>query len=226
VLTRQIGGVRTLRDFPGSGRDPLVPVPAGQQREALDLLARAVLAPDGLRISPALARRLAPDFQERTDAVFDGADSVQTDFSLNTSVADLQRNVLGQLMSDAVLSRLVDSEAKSRPGEAFSVGELYQRLGREVWSELAAPKLADIALVRRELQREHVTRLAALLLRPSSLSRSDARSLLRLEAQGLLQRLQVAQAQPGLPLATQAHLADSTETLQQALAARLQRAGL
>ncbi len=26
ILARQIGGVRTLRDFPGSGRDPLVPV--------------------------------------------------------------------------------------------------------------------------------------------------------------------------------------------------------
>ncbi|MEO7336738.1 MAG: zinc-dependent metalloprotease, partial [Caldimonas sp.] len=31
VLGRQIGGLRTLRDFPGSGRDPLQPVPAAQQ---------------------------------------------------------------------------------------------------------------------------------------------------------------------------------------------------
>jgi hypothetical protein len=32
VLVRQLGGVRTLRDFPGSGRDPLQPVPADVQR--------------------------------------------------------------------------------------------------------------------------------------------------------------------------------------------------
>ena len=33
MLARQIGGVRTLRDAPGSGRDPLQPVPKAQQRE-------------------------------------------------------------------------------------------------------------------------------------------------------------------------------------------------
>jgi hypothetical protein len=37
VLLRQIGGVRTLRDFPNSGRDPLQPLPAADQRAALDL---------------------------------------------------------------------------------------------------------------------------------------------------------------------------------------------
>ena len=73
VLARQIGGVRTLRDFPGSGRDPLLPVPAAVQREALDQLAQSFLATGGFQVSPALARRLAPDYLERTDAVFAGA---------------------------------------------------------------------------------------------------------------------------------------------------------
>ena len=40
-----IGGVRTLRDHAGSGRDPLLPVPATEQRAALGI-------PDGfLRLS-------------------------------------------------------------------------------------------------------------------------------------------------------------------------------
>ncbi len=35
VLLRQVGGVRTLRDFPNTGRDPLQPLPAADQRAAL-----------------------------------------------------------------------------------------------------------------------------------------------------------------------------------------------
>jgi hypothetical protein len=67
VLVRQIGGVRTLRDFPGSGREPLLPVAAPVQRQALDLLASAVLSADGLSLSPALQRRLAPDYLDRAE---------------------------------------------------------------------------------------------------------------------------------------------------------------
>jgi hypothetical protein len=227
ALARQIGGVRTLRDFPGSGRDPLTPVPASQQREALDLLIRGLLSADSFRVSPSLARRLAPDFQERTDAVFEGDPlaSVQTDFSLDGMVLSLQRALLAQLMSDTVISRIVDSEGKSRPGEAFRVSELYGRLNAEVWSELAVRK-GDIPALRRELQRDHVNRLASLVLRPSTYSRSDARSLLRAEAQALLTRINTATKRPGLSVEAKAHLADSAETLSQALAAKLVRAGV
>jgi hypothetical protein len=228
ALARQIGGVRTLRDFPGSGRDPLVPVPAAQQRDALDLLARGLLSADSFRISPALARRLAPDFQERTDAVFEGGAlaAVQTDFSLDDMVLSLQRALLAQLMSDSVISRILDSEAKAaRPAEAFHLSELYAKLDGEVWSELDARR-GDIPPLRRELQRDHVNRLASLVLRPSSYSRSDARSLLRVQAQALLERIQKAAKRPGLSAEAKAHLADSADTLQQALAAKLVRAGV
>jgi hypothetical protein len=228
ALARQIGGVRTLRDFPGSGRDPLAPVPAAQQRDALDLLARGLLSADSFRISPSLARRLAPDFQERTDAVFEGGAlaAVQTDFSLDDMVLSLQRALLAQLMSDTVISRILDSEAKAaKPAEAFHLSELYAKLNGEVWSELDA-KRGDIPPLRRELQRDHVNRLASLVLRPSSYSRSDARSLLRVEAQALLERLQKAGKRPGLSPEAKAHLADSADTLQQALAAKLVRAGV
>jgi len=227
VLARQIGGVRTLRDFPGTGRDPLTPVPAALQREALEVLARGVLGAENLRISPSLARRMAPDYQERTDAVFDVGDAgpVQTDFSLEGMVVSLQRSLLAQLMSDTVISRIVDSEAKARPGEVFRLSELYARLTAEVWTELGA-KAGDIPAVRRELQREHVNRLSALLLRPSALSRSDARSLLRVESRQLLTRIKAAAQRPGLSTEARAHLEDSAETLSLALDAKLQRVGL
>ena len=224
VLARQIGGVRTLRDRPGSGRDPLQPLEPETQRAALELLARGVLAADAFRLSPALQRRLAPDFLERGDALFEGGAPVATDFSLTQAVLDLQRALLNQLMGDAVATRLLDSETKlAAPAEAFRLSELHARLQREVWSELDGREA--IPGQRRELQREHLNRVAALLLRPGAYSRADARGLLRAQAQELLGRVEAAARRTGLDADSRAHLLDSADTLRQALTARLPRAG-
>ena len=222
ILARQIGGVRTLRDHAGSGRDPLTPVPAGEQRAALDILASGFLSADSFRMSAALQRKLALDYQERTDAVFRGEAMAATDFSLAAQVIELQRGVIGQLLSDTVASRLLDSESKA-PKEALRLSELYNRLDRSVWSELSTG--GDIPSLRRELQREHVNRIANLLLRPSTLSRADARSLVRIEAQAMLTRIHAASKRGGLSAEARAHLQDSAETLSQALSAKMQRAG-
>ncbi len=229
ILARQIGGIRTLRDHPGSGRDPLVPVPAAVQRRALDVLASGVLAADSFKLTPAMQRRLAPDFDERIEALAGGEGPVTTDFSIIELVLGMQRALLAQLMSDGVAVRLLDSEGKfernaNGRGDAFRLSELYARLTREIWSELS--QSGDIAAPRRELQREHVNRLSTMLLRPTAASRADARSLLRVEAQALLGRISAAVKRPGLSAEARAHLADSADTLRQALQARLQRAGV
>jgi hypothetical protein len=223
ILVRQIGGVRTLRDYPGSGRDPLSPVAPAIQRAALDVLAREILAPDAFAVSPALARRMAPDYFERAEAAAIGV-PVATDFALAPVVVDLQRALLAQLMSDTVAVRITDNEQKvdvSQP--AFRLPEVYERLMREVWGDI--DRRAPLPLARRELQRDHVNRLASQLLRPDQLSRADARGLIRLQARALLPRLQAASRRPGADAATRAHLEDCVETLQQALSARLARGG-
>jgi hypothetical protein len=215
--------VRTLRDHAGTGRDPLQPVPAAEQRAALDLLASGFLSADSFHVSPGLQRKLAIDYEERTDAVFRGEAMGSTDFSLATQVIDLQRTVLSHLLSDPVAGRLLDSEGRS-PRDALRLSELYTRIDRSIWSELSAR--GDISASRRELQREHVSRMANLLLRPASLSRADARSLMRAQAKALLARINAAVGRPGLSIEARAHLRDSADTLAQALSARLQRAGV
>ena len=72
-----------------------------------------------------------------------------------------------------------------------------------------------------------MNRLASMLLRPGSVSRADARSLLRVQAQCAARAASTAPAgAAGLSAEARAHLADSAETLTQALQARLQRAGV
>jgi hypothetical protein len=220
VLVRQIGGVRTLRDHPGSGRDPLLPTDAHTQRQALELIASSVLSIDGLAVTPALQRRLAPDFDDRGDNP-----ALPTDYPVPQRLLDLQRAVLNQLMSDAVAARILDSVGKAdRPEAAFHLSELYERLNRDIWSEL--PKGGNISATRRELQRDHVNRVATSLVRPNPMARADARSLLRMQALQL--QLQIDKAlKQRVPMdaETRAHLLDSADTLAQALSAKLQRSG-
>ncbi|EHR71934.1 hypothetical protein BurJ1DRAFT_3119 [Burkholderiales bacterium JOSHI_001] len=225
VVARQVGGLRTLRDFPGTGRDPLQPVPGRDQRRALDLLVRNVLATDGLGVSPTLQRRLAPDFSERGDALFDGDSAVSTDYSVASVVLDMQRALLTHLMSDGLAQRILDNEGKLDPqADALHLSEVYSQVGNAIWSDLEGR--GDIPLARRELQREHVNRLANVMLRPSGMSRADARSLLRVGAVELADRLEAAARRKGLSAEARAHLQDSALTLKQALAARLDRSGV
>ncbi|MFM2068625.1 MAG: hypothetical protein RLZZ584_3534 [Pseudomonadota bacterium] len=226
ILARQIGGVRTLRDRANTRRDPLEPVPAARQRAALDALASGVLSASGLTLSSELQRRLVPDFMERTDAVFEGDTPVATDFAPAQVLLELQRTLLGQLMSDGVAVRLLDSEAKAPgPDGSLRLPELYGRIQRELWSELGGSARGDIGVLRRELQRDHVGRLAAVLLNPSRLSRSDARSLVRAQATELQQRLAQALKRPELSEDARGHLRDCADTLREALTARLTRSG-
>ena len=225
VLSRQIGGVRTVRDAPGTGRDPLTPVPASEQREALDLITGSLLAAESFRVSPALQRKLGTDFSERWEALRGGDGSAQTDYSPSEQVLGLQRALLNVLMSDTVATRLLESSEKAPTGaaRALRMSELYSRLTQAVWSELDGR--GDIAPLRREVQRDHVNRIAAMLIRPGSSSRVDTRSTVRVQARTLLERIRVAGGRAGLSEETKAHLADSADTLEQALAARLQRSG-
>jgi hypothetical protein len=240
VLARQIGGVRTLRDFPGSGRDPLQPLAAGVQRQSLQLMSSAVLAPEGLQITPALQRRLAPDFLDRAEM-----GGGPTDFAVPQRLLELQRAVLAYLTSDFLAARVLDSAAKfDKPADAFQLSELYQRVADDVWSELQDVELnkgtaaLTISPARRELQRDYVNRLAVALLRPSPAARVDARGFVRAQARALLARLEATQAKSSksgnaskgsrlkLHTETHAHLADSIDTLRQATTAVIQRQGL
>ena len=225
VLARQIGGVRTLRDFPGSGREPLLPVSAQVQREALDLISSAVFSADGLVLTPALQRRLAPDYLDRAEG--GGA----TDFSVQQSLLDLQRAVLNHLMSEVTAVRILNSVGKfDKPADAFQLSELYQRLSADIWAGLGTADgggTVTISAARRDLQRDHVNRLSLAVVRPTGTGRADLRGHLREQARAVLGRLDAAlRKRTTLDAETRAHLADSADTLRQALAATLQRQGL
>jgi hypothetical protein len=170
-------------------------------------------------------QRLTQDYLDRNDTFDVGLSAGGIDYSLPTQVLAIQRTVLNQLMSESIAQRILDSQAKlAKPDQAFRLAELYGGLHAAIWSELKTGK--DIDLFRRNLQREHVNKVASALVRPSGSMPADARSLLRVQAKALRADLASASAKNGFSQEAKAHIAETISTLDEALKAPLVRQGV
>jgi hypothetical protein len=211
-----VAGIIYVRDFAGTGRNPLTPVSPDKQRAALKLLSDAVFSADSFRFSPEFLQRMGIDYLQVDWP------NVNPDFSLTARVQSLQAGALGLLLSDTVAARLLESEGKvNGNAQAFRLEELHAALHAAIWSELRTGQ--DIPLIRRNLQREHANRVATALLRPSATMPADARALLRVEATALRAELVAAQRKSGYSKVAQAHLAQGLATLDEALRAPVVR---
>jgi len=221
-IAKYIGGVTTLRDHAGSPRAPLTPIESTKQREALRIIADGLFGADSFRFKPEFMRRVQVDWLDRNDIYDVGLSTATVDYSLGTQVLNAQRKVLNQLMSDAVAQRILDSEVKSSDlRKTLRLSELYSTLKESIWSELKTGR--DITPLRRNLQREHLQRVATALLRPAGTMPADARSLQREEAKALRREIAAAQNRSGYSKETRAHLAEALTQLDEALKAPLVR---
>jgi hypothetical protein len=223
--TKYIGGVVQVRDRAGSGRMPFTPVPASQQREALKLLADGAFSVDSFKFKPEFLASLPHNRLDYFDNLVRGQTAATAPMiSIPSQILMMQKTVLEQVMSDAVAGRIVDSQnIASKPREAFQLSELYDTLHASIWSELKTGR--DITPMRRNLQREHLRRVAGALLRPTASQPADARSLHRMNAQALVTELRSAQSKPAFSKESKAHIAESLNTLEEALKAPMLRAG-
>src|SRR5258708_36645475 len=99
-------------------------------------------------------------------------------------------------MTDGVARRIVQSQSfVTKAKEAFQLSELDASLHASIWSELKSGR--EITPMRRNLQREHLRRVTASLLRPSPTTPADARSLHRMDALALAAEVKVAQSKAG-----------------------------
>ena len=221
-IAKYIGGVTTLRDHAGSPRAPLTPIESAKQREALKIIADGLFGADSFHFKPEFMRRVQVDWLDRNDIYDVGLSTATVDYSLATQVLNAQRKVLNQLMSDAVAQRILDSEVKaSDPNKTVRLSELYSTLKESIWSELKTGR--EITPLRRNLQREHLQRVANALLRPAGPMPADSRSLLREDAKALRREIAAAQNRPGYSKETRAHLAEALTQLDEALKAPLVR---
>jgi len=223
LTAKYVGGVYYVRDFAGTSQLPLTPVPPPKQRAALNLIATEIFSADSFRFKPEFLRSMGVDYLDI--GLSGGTAQFNPDFSLRRRVLGLQVGVMNTLLSDTVLQRLQDSEIKVRQADqALTLDELFAALRSSIWSELKTA--GSIPGPRRDLQREHVRRIAAVLIRPSSSTPADAVGLFREEAKTLSARIRAASGSASRDAVTRAHLIESAGTLDEALKAPLVRQGV
>jgi Met-zincin/Domain of unknown function (DUF5117)/Domain of unknown function (DUF5118) len=216
LIGKYVGGMHTTRDLPGTtGRAAYVPVEPAKQREALKVLATGLFATDSFQFKPQFLASLSPDYNEwnRGGPV-----------NIPAAVLQLQTTALDRLLSPGTAARVLDLPLyvpAERQRGMISLNEVYSTVQGTVWSELKSGR--EIDRLRRNLQREHLKRLQALLTRGSAALPADALSLMRLNATELLAELKQASGKPGLSVESRAHLQDSLSALTEALRASMLR---
>ena len=222
LAAKYVGGVKLLRDHAGTNRPVFEPTPAARQREALNLITDGLFKVDSFKFKPEFVSRIGVDFLGRR-LDFSGPPT-STEPNISTRVLNVQKAVLDVVMSDGVAQRLLESQDKvADPSKLLKLSDVYDTLQNAIWSELKTG--GDISSLRRNLQREHVKRVSAALLRPSGTSPADARSLQRENAVQLQSTLRGAMSRP-MSKEAKAHVAESFNILSEALKAPLQRAGV
>jgi hypothetical protein len=152
VITRYVGGVyvdRAVVGQPGA-TEPLRPVEEARQREAMEVLAAQVFAPEAFVMDPRLLRQAAP--QRRGFNHFNDTE----DPKLHDAVLGIHKNMLDHLLNPVVLKRITDTGVY---GNSYSLGEMMSDLTDAVF---AADLRGDVNSFRQNLQVEYVQRLTKL----------------------------------------------------------------
>jgi len=217
LAAKYIGGVHIRRERAGSKNAVFESVSAAKQKEALALITKDFFGTDSFKFKPEFIARLATDRFERTEA--DG--SMQT--SVARLVARVQKEILDHVYSPSVATRLAEVGMKvNDPKETLGLADVYDALQEAIWVEAKTGQ--ETSLIRRNLQREQLRRMADVLVKPAGPWPADARSIMRENARQLVIILQKANAKVGLSKTTRAHYADALDTLNAALKASMQRA--
>jgi len=171
LAAEYIGGQSVNRDFKGTdkARDPVSPVAGARQREALKLLVDQILDGKAFQFSPALLRKLiAESWQDEGSSFASG-----TGYPIYRVVLNIQEIALDQCLDPGVLQRIQDQEMQSEPGaDPLEIAEVFRGLSDGIFTELAGPPAGGatfaITTIRRNLQREYVRRLSAMVLGPKN----------------------------------------------------------
>jgi uncharacterized protein DUF4953/uncharacterized protein DUF5117 len=194
VVLPLIGGVRSDRRPVDEGGTRLRPVPAAEQRAALDFIDRRVFAAGAFAVPPELELRAAPDPESSSGG---GLPDVAA------AALKVQREALNHIYDPATLRRL-STAAQFDPKNAFKTSDLFTNVRRSIWSELDGKGAVDITMPRRQLQRSHVEKLMALV--DDAKASADAVALARADLGIIARSVKAARERPA-DAAVKAHLA-------------------
>jgi hypothetical protein len=218
---KSIGGQYKNLDHVGdpAGRPPFAAVPRDQELVALAFLDEAAFGPGAFTLPPELLRLLGATGWEHWgfDNTFDG----RLDFPYLARVLEIEKVLLRELTSPQRLGAIRDGELKFGASSVLTLPELFDHLTRTVWQEVVRGEAASLPPLRRDLERAYLDRMTELLFHPPDEMPGDAVALARSELRFVRSRIDHVLSRPQrLDAYTAAHLRDSRERIERALAPR------
>jgi hypothetical protein len=234
-----VGGMYVRRDHRGDpkGRDPMEAIPAAKQREALQFLKERVLTDKPFRFPPDLLKKLAADRWLHWGNEYGFYSGVE--YPLYSRILNIQKVALNQLFDAEVLARIQNNALQATNGDSpLTLAEVFRAATDAVWADLLTQDApAEGAVIRRNLQREHLKKLTTLVVGNKSRSDDyfyfvfafgnrtappDAKALARMHLRELGKKIDVALKENKLDDARKAHLEESQEQIAKVLAASVQ----
>lgn len=239
VASAHIGGEHVARDFKGdeNAREPVTPVAGDKQREALEFLTKGLFTDEPYQFSPQLLRRMTVENWSHWGI---GPGQLgSSGLNLHNRILSIQRIGLNHCLSANVLQRLQNQALMfDDPDEPLGMDEVFRALTECIWSELdTKSKEICCSTIRRNLQREHLSRLANIAIGSnnrnsgfdfiifSSAGRNyppDARSLARMHLKEIKTLIESALSDKKKPDdATRAHLDECQDQIAKVLDATM-----
>ncbi len=224
MMANWIGGANVNRDKKGDpgNRPSLVPVPADQQRRAIDFVIQNAFRDAAYGLTNEILARLTVD--KWAD---EGVRSMgESTFPIHDRILGIQASALTMLMNPSTLRRVYDNEQLvPSDQDAVTLPEMMTKLQTEIWSELetkfegeVSARKPRISSWRRNLQREHLERLIDLAIPSSGDSNNAVSSLALMQLKEIKGKLDTALAiGGGLDPYSQAHLAECQQRITKAL---------
>ena len=215
TAARFVGGVYINRDRRGTqnGREPVVPVDAAKQRDALTFVLDNAFRDDAFDLRPELLAKLATDKQRHWGSPGDAGEA----FDIQNRVAQIQAFAVLYLLNPGVLERVYDNELRtSADTDALTLPEVLDSISNGVFGEFnAAPtggysaRKPMVSNLRRNLQSMAIDALIDLALRPPGGMPAPTRTLAAAQLRSLDGKL-AALAKSGAELDpyTMAHIED------------------
>ncbi len=220
-VPKYIGGLYHNRDHIGdpNGRMPFEPVSATKQREALDFLTTHILGPDAFNFSAEMLNKLAPErFSDFSGSVWNAR---RIDYPVHDAILSIQSFPLNHLYNPLLLSRMVDIELRFNGSEKFTMADMFSEVRNAVWAEVE--NYSNINSFRRNLQRRHLAKLVALVVKPGRGVPEDACTMARADLSQLKSQIEQAVSSGSIDAYTKAHLEESQARIEAALQAGLNR---
>jgi hypothetical protein len=239
LASNYIGGMYVRRDHRGDpkGRDPMEAVPATKQREALQFLKERILTDKPYRFPPDLLKKLAADRWLHWGNEYGFYSGVE--YPLYSRILNIQKIALNQMFDAEVMSRIQNNALQSTNGDSpLTLAEVFRAGTDSVWADLVTQDApAEGAVIRRNLQREHLKKLTTLVVGNKSRADDyfyfvfsfgnrtpppDARSLARMHLRELGKKIDTVLKENKLDDARRAHLEECQEQITKVLAASVQ----